>query len=46
VLFTTGYARDVVLADHPAQANLPWLLKPYARNDLTRQLVLLFGRDA
>ena len=46
VLFTTGYARDVVLADHPAQADMPWLLKPYSRNDLTRQLVLLFGRDA
>lgn len=46
VLFTTGYARDAILTGRQPKDDMPWLLKPYSRSELTRQLVLLIGREA
>ncbi len=45
ILFTTGYARDAVLAD-PGKKEMPWLLKPYSQGALTRQLTALLAPDA
>ncbi|HYN39034.1 MAG TPA: ATP-binding protein, partial [Rhodospirillales bacterium] len=44
ILFTTGYARDTIVADRSAKDDMPWLLKPYSQSDLTRHLSLLLGR--
>lgn len=44
VLFTTGYAREAILADRRSKDDMPWLLKPYSRSDLTRQLIGLLSQ--
>jgi signal transduction histidine kinase len=41
VLFTTGYAREMVLRDKWLQDKTPWLLKPYSHMDLARELKAL-----
>ncbi|QLH38868.1 MAG: PAS domain S-box protein [Defluviicoccus sp.] len=38
LLFTTGYAREAVLHDRWLREKVPWLLKPYAHQDLAREL--------
>ena len=43
VLFTTGYAREVVLRDKWVQEKVPWLLKPYSHQELARELKALFA---
>jgi CheY-like chemotaxis protein len=41
VLFTTGYAREVVLHDRWLQEKVSWLLKPYSHTELARELKAL-----